>query len=129
MVPYPEGRTVPAAGVIVPRGPLLPHEPTVIGLCVLLSRLGVGGMGAVYHVRDRRGRPVAVKVIRPDRAGDQEYRRRFRREVEAARRPRLHNRRSSGVVQRALVPGCRRSRGWAGLTSASLSAVGVRPGG
>ncbi|SQD96786.1 MULTISPECIES: serine/threonine-protein kinase [unclassified Parafrankia] len=85
MVPYPEGRTVPAAETFVPGEPLLSHEPTAIGPYVLLSRLGVGGMGAVYYARDQRGRPVAVKVIRPDRARDQEFRRRFRREVEAAR--------------------------------------------
>ncbi|ONH52054.1 serine/threonine protein kinase [Frankia sp. CcI49] len=74
-----------AHGVSVPGEPLLPHEPTVIGPYVLMSRLGVGGMGAVYYARDQQGRPVAVKVIRSDRARDQEFRRRFRWEVEAAR--------------------------------------------
>ncbi|TXS52815.1 serine/threonine protein kinase [Streptomyces sp. t39] len=51
----------------------------------LTARLGAGGMGVVYLGESRSGRRVAVKVIRPRIAEDPGFRRRFRREVEAAR--------------------------------------------
>lgn len=50
------------------------------------ARLGEGGMGTVYLSYTPGGRPVAIKVIRPDLAGDPEFRRRFRQEVQAAQR-------------------------------------------
>ncbi|NNH55083.1 serine/threonine protein kinase, partial [Promicromonospora citrea] len=43
-------------------------------------------MGSVYLARSRTGRPVAVKVVRPELADDPRFRTRFRREVAAARR-------------------------------------------
>lgn len=43
-------------------------------------------MGVVYLGSDRRGQRVALKVIRPDLAEDEEFRARFAREVSAARR-------------------------------------------
>ncbi len=52
----------------------------------LTGRLGSGGMGQVFLGRSAGGRPVAVKVIRAELATDQEFRIRFRHEVEAARR-------------------------------------------
>ncbi|MFG3343720.1 protein kinase [Streptomyces sp. NPDC048018] len=51
----------------------------------LVGRLGQGGMGVVYLGRSRSGRAVAVKVVRPDLSTDPEFRRRFAREVTAAR--------------------------------------------
>ena len=42
-------------------------------------------MGIVYRGESPGGRQVAVKLIRPERAGDPEFRARFRREVTAAR--------------------------------------------
>ena len=51
----------------------------------LLEPLAVGGMGIVYLGESPDGQKVAVKLIRPDFAGDPEYRARFRREVKAAR--------------------------------------------
>jgi hypothetical protein len=69
-----------------PGEPLAGHEPRQIGPYTLISRLGAGGMGTVYLARGQGGRLVAVKVIRPDLAADEEFRRRFRQEVSAARR-------------------------------------------
>src|SRR5690606_41520170 len=43
-------------------------------------------MGQVFLARSPGGRPVVVKVILPEYANDDEYRIRYAREVEAARR-------------------------------------------
>jgi tRNA A-37 threonylcarbamoyl transferase component Bud32 len=54
-----------------------------LGQYVLRERLGAGGMGEVYraeHLLLRR--PCALKVIRPERAGDPMNLRRFEREVQ-----------------------------------------------
>ncbi|MFD9326414.1 serine/threonine-protein kinase [Streptomyces sp. NPDC060065] len=66
--------------------PLGVDEPTVVGPYRLLGRLGSGGMGRVYLGRSTGGRTVAVKIVHPHFALDEEFRARFRREVEAARR-------------------------------------------
>jgi serine/threonine protein kinase len=52
----------------------------------LLRRLGAGGMGNVYLARSDRGRTVAVKLVRRELAEQEEFRARFRHEVEVARR-------------------------------------------
>ncbi|WP_212735306.1 serine/threonine-protein kinase [Herbidospora galbida] len=54
----------------------------------LLRRLGEGGMGVVHLALDPHGRQVAVKVLRPEVAGDDTARRRLSREVETMRRVR-----------------------------------------
>ncbi|MFD0692442.1 serine/threonine-protein kinase [Actinomadura fibrosa] len=66
--------------------PLGPDAPRKIGRYLLSARLGAGGMGEVFFGRSPGGRPVAVKLIRSGYAADAEFRRRFRREVEAARK-------------------------------------------
>ncbi|MFJ9631987.1 protein kinase [Streptomyces sp. NPDC101175] len=66
--------------------PLGSDEPTVVGPYRLLGRLGSGGMGRVYLGRSAGGRTVAVKIVHPHFALDEEFRARFRREVDAARR-------------------------------------------
>jgi serine/threonine-protein kinase len=58
-----------------------------LGQYVLGERLGAGGMGEVYraeHVLLKQ--PCAVKLIRPDQAGDPATLRRFEREVRATAR-------------------------------------------
>jgi serine/threonine protein kinase len=65
---------------------LEPGDPREIGPYRLLGKLGSGGMGQVFLGMSAGGRPIAVKVIRDDLADDPEFRRRFRREVGAARK-------------------------------------------
>ncbi|MDN5382791.1 serine/threonine-protein kinase [Streptomyces sp. LB8] len=65
---------------------LAPDDPQRIGAYRLLARLGAGGMGQVYLARSDRGRTVAVKLVRQELAQQEEFRARFRQEVQAARR-------------------------------------------
>lgn len=72
--------------------PLKPGDPQRIGPYVPLGELGSGGMGRVFLARPADGRTglAAVKVIRPEYAGDVEFRRRFGREAavqESVRTP------------------------------------------
>jgi serine/threonine protein kinase len=63
-----------------------PDDPKQIGGYQLLGLLGQGGMGQVYLGHSPAGITVAVKIIKPEHASDQDFLARFRREVEAAKR-------------------------------------------
>ncbi|MFI9102981.1 MDR family MFS transporter [Streptomyces fildesensis] len=65
---------------------LITEDPTHIGPYRLIARLGAGGMGLVYLGRSEAGRTVAVKVVQAEHAQHPEFRKRFTREVAAARR-------------------------------------------
>jgi len=61
-----------------------PHE---LGSYRLSGRLGAGGMGRVYLAFTSAGRPVALKVLRPELGGNPEFRgwqRHFRRSTRVA---------------------------------------------
>jgi serine/threonine kinase PknH len=64
---------------------LTADDPAEVGGYRLRARLGAGGMGQVYLAFSLGGRPVAVKVVRPGLGEGRDFRRRFRRETEAAR--------------------------------------------
>ncbi len=66
--------------------PLNPEDPVSIGPFRLLGRLGVGGMGRVFLARSAGGRTVAVKVVHAELAAQDEFRRRFAREVHSLER-------------------------------------------
>jgi serine/threonine-protein kinase len=65
-----------------------PFLGTVVGdRYRIVSRIGVGGMGAVYraeHTMMRRD--LAIKVLLPELSGKEEFARRFEREAESASR-------------------------------------------
>jgi serine/threonine protein kinase len=61
-------------------------DPVVVGGYRLIGRLGSGGMGRVFLGNSPGGRKVAVKLIHPEHANAPEFRERFTREIEAARR-------------------------------------------
>ncbi|WP_280319174.1 protein kinase domain-containing protein [Nocardia wallacei] len=60
-------------------------DPRIIGRCTVFARLGAGAGGTVFLGRTPGNRLVAVKLIHPHLARDPDFRRRFDREVAAAR--------------------------------------------
>ncbi|NUS78744.1 MAG: serine/threonine protein kinase, partial [Streptomyces sp.] len=68
--------------------PLQGDDPLQVAGYRLAARLGAGGMGRVYLSHTQGGRPVAIKVVRPELADNPDFRRRFRREINAARQVR-----------------------------------------
>ena len=65
---------------------LKPGDPSRVGNYRLIGRLGEGGMGQVFLGLSPGGRQVAVKIIHPGYARGKQFRERFAREIEAARR-------------------------------------------
>ncbi|MEU2235115.1 serine/threonine-protein kinase [Streptomyces vietnamensis] len=61
-------------------------DPKTVAGYRLAARLGAGGMGKVYLSYTPGGRPVAIKLIRPEFGEDAEFRRRFAQEVRSAQR-------------------------------------------
>ncbi len=66
--------------------PLKDDDPTEIGGCRLIGRLGVGGQGTVYLAEPvQGGARVALKCLSTEALEDPRVRQRFVREAEAAR--------------------------------------------
>ncbi|WP_433698886.1 protein kinase domain-containing protein [Nocardiopsis sp. CA-288880] len=68
--------------------PLQSSDPRVIPPFAVHGRLGAGGMGVVYGAVGPDGRWAAVKVVRPEYAGEPEFRSRFASEVALMHRVR-----------------------------------------
>ena len=69
---------------------LLPSDPSSIDGYVIEGRLGSGGFGIVYGATSPDGRPVAVKVLRPELSDDLRLRERLAREADALSRVEGH---------------------------------------
>jgi serine/threonine protein kinase len=65
---------------------LKPGDPSRVGNYRLIGKLGEGGMGQVFLGLSPGGRQVAVKIMHPGYASGKQFRERFAREIEAARR-------------------------------------------
>ena len=66
--------------------PLSSGDPQMVGPYRVIAELGRGAMGRVLLGFGPDGRPAAVKLIHEGPAEDDEFRARFRREVDASRR-------------------------------------------
>jgi serine/threonine protein kinase len=87
------------------------HDHPVVGRYELVEQISVGGMGTVWRGYDAvLDRPVAVKLIRPDRLVEPEqaedFARRFRREARVTARIRHHG--VPQVYDAVLTPPCDR---------------------
>jgi serine/threonine-protein kinase len=71
-----------------PSAPLDPlHGTEIAGAYTIIERLGEGGMGVVYRaMQNRLNRPIALKLITPQRRSQPRERERFRLEADAASR-------------------------------------------
>ena len=74
------------ADVLLPGTPLEAGDPNVIGEYKPLRRLGQGTMGTVYLAHGPDGGKVALKVVRPEWAHDENFLRRFSQEAKHASR-------------------------------------------
>jgi serine/threonine-protein kinase len=74
--PQTPGPTLGAAGARV--------GTVLVGKYTLDAVLGVGGMAVVYKATHRNGAKLAIKMLLPQHASDEDIRRRFRREARYA---------------------------------------------
>jgi serine/threonine protein kinase len=85
-----EGSAPDRPAAVVKRGRcanVLCDGEVVAGRYRVIQLLARGGMGEVYEAEDQELRdPIALKIIRPEIANDERTIRRFRREVQLARR-------------------------------------------
>ncbi|HET6504091.1 MAG TPA: serine/threonine-protein kinase [Amycolatopsis sp.] len=84
--PADRGRAHPRGLDRCPRPSPPPGRPAGGGWLRLRARLSEGGMGKVYLSYTPGGRPVAIKVVRPEFSDDPAFRRRFEQEVTTAQR-------------------------------------------
>ncbi len=61
-------------------------DPQSIGKYSVVRRIGQGGMGVVFEALTPSRKTVAIKLIHRDRTDDPQYRQRFAREIQLARR-------------------------------------------
>ncbi|MFF4395530.1 serine/threonine-protein kinase [Streptomyces sp. NPDC001480] len=65
---------------------LTAEDPRRVGAYQVLARLGAGGMGKVYLGRSVTGELSAIKLLRAELSHEPDFRKRFARELSAARR-------------------------------------------
>lgn len=95
------GTLVTAATPMMRCQPRRPTDPATIGAYRVHGRLGSGAMGTVYLATSSRGDQVALKVLSPALAHDDDSRRRFFRELHALQQ--IDNPRVVGVVDSGVV--------------------------
>jgi serine/threonine protein kinase len=78
----------PPSGSGPPLAPLGPGDPVLIGGYRVLARIGTGRRGPVFLAATQSGRRLAIKAVRPELAGDEAFRRRFKSGIAAAQRVR-----------------------------------------
>src|SRR5215472_6362433 len=81
---WPAGGGLGRTGLVALE-PLTGADPEQVAGYRVRARLGAGGMGRVYLAFTPGGRPVALKVVRPEYGDDADFRTRFRQEIQAAR--------------------------------------------
>ena len=81
----PEPPPAPAAEGAPPDAAPDPFLRQRVGNCWIVAKLGEGGFGTVYRAIDETNRkPVALKIVKPDRAGNEDVVRKFLRGAIAA---------------------------------------------